>query len=402
MKSMVKILVVTIVIGFFGCRTSNNDDGDGSVTESLVNGNKMFTGSFKDIKSDIRTIPLSSLVENCELLKLDRSTDDAFFKLNWTTVTDNYIGVAQWRGYPYLLFDRSGKFLNKVGSIGQGPGEYSKTIHSDLIDEKNGLIYLAFFQSDRIFVYDLSGKFKKYFVVPFELNKPKIFLSDSILTAIHMNHFKQEQRPVALQFDVNNGALIKELAPLEHLIINDFYTTSFSNRNISGIFDFFQTKFLPIPETDTLYHFDVKKCILKPFFTMGRNPVEKTWFIYYQLNKDLVFTSIEYMDPELGYHVRKALIATDLKNKTSSYIRVVNDYYGNMTVPFNYDLFSNGYFVWNLQPEELMEEIEKRLAESDCTENDKQALLKTLSTLKENENNVIFIGKLKNETQKLW
>ena len=80
MKSIVKILVVALVFSVYGCGTSKKDDGDGSVTEELVNGNKMFSGSFKDLKSDVKTIPLSSLVEDCELLQLDGSTDDAFFK----------------------------------------------------------------------------------------------------------------------------------------------------------------------------------------------------------------------------------------------------------------------------------------------------------------------------------
>jgi hypothetical protein len=59
--------------------------------------------------------------------------------------------------------------------------------------------------------------------------------------------------------------------------------------------------------------------------------------------------------------------------------------------------------VYNTQPEQLMEKIERRLSESSCTEKDKQILLKTLSTLKEGANNVVFIGKLKNEVKtKLW
>jgi len=50
-----------------------------------------------------------------------------------------------------------------------------------------------------------------------------------------------------------------------------------------------------------------------------------------------------------------------------------------------------------------MEDIENRLAERSCTEQDRQILNQTLSTLKENANNVVFIGKLKSEVKsKLW
>ena len=97
------------------------------------------------------------------------------------------------------------------------------------------------------------------------------------------------------------------------------------------------------------------------------------------------------------------LHATDLKDKTSSNINVVNDYYGNMPAPMSIVHLRDGYWVHNIQPEQLMDDIEKRLAESNCTENDRQILKKTLATLKEGANNVVFIGKLKQEIKtKLW
>jgi hypothetical protein len=50
-----------------------------------------------------------------------------------------------------------------------------------------------------------------------------------------------------------------------------------------------------------------------------------------------------------------------------------------------------------------MDDIHKTLGESSCTDKDRQALGKLLSSLEENTNNVIFIGKLKSEVkEKLW
>ena len=50
-----------------------------------------------------------------------------------------------------------------------------------------------------------------------------------------------------------------------------------------------------------------------------------------------------------------------------------------------------------------MENIEKRLNQKGLTEKDKQILNKTLSELSENTNNVVFIGKLKDDIKtKLW
>ena len=376
MKFKVKIFFAAIL---FVCM-SVSAQGDGTLSEITVEGSKMIVCSLNKLKSNTVTIPLSSLVEDCVLVQLETITE-AYFKPWFTTVTDKYIGVRQQGGNPYKLFDRSGKFLCNIGSIGRGPGEYSIALYDDVIDEKNGLIYLASMNGDKIFVYNMSGKFMKNIVAPHQLKKPKMFLKDNILTVVHMAF--RGDKAIAIQFDVNTGQILKELAPPAHLLVQNFDGEIFNTRNTTAIFDFYHTS------SDTLYHFDVKNNKIQPLYTMTYTSSEKPWKQYFQLNKDLFFTNVS----------GKGLVATDLKNKASSYIKVVNDYYGNLPAPTYIMQLRNGYWVYNIQPEELMEVIEKRLTESSCTEKDKQVLRKMNSTLKEGENNLVFIGKLKSGVQ---
>ena len=376
MNSKVKILFAALV---FVC-LSIHAQGDGTLSEVTVKGSKVTVCSLNRLKSNTVTVPLSSLVENCTLVQLE-TNKDAYFKPWFTTVTDKYIGVRQQGGNPYKLFDRSGKFLCDVGSIGQGPGEYSIALYDDLIDDKSGLIYLASMTGDKILVYNVSGKFVKNIIAPHKLKKPKLYLSNNILTVVHMAF--NGDKAIAIQFDVNTGKVLQELAPPTQFLVQNFDGEIFNTRNVPMIFDFLHTS------SDTLYHFDSKGNMIIPFFTMTFNSSEKPWKQYYQLNKDLLLTNV----------FGKGLVATDLKNKTSSWIKVANDYYGNMPMPAGIVQFRNCYFVHNIQPEELMSEIEKRLAVSSCTEKDKQILKKTLLTLKENDNNVVFIGKLKSEVK---
>jgi len=50
-----------------------------------------------------------------------------------------------------------------------------------------------------------------------------------------------------------------------------------------------------------------------------------------------------------------------------------------------------------------MEDIEDRLAERGLSDDDRQVLSRVLSTLEEDTNNVVFIGKLKSEVRsRLW
>ena len=66
-------------------------------------------------------------------------------------------------------------------------------------------------------------------------------------------------------------------------------------------------------------------------------------------------------------------------------------------------LARNGYWVLNVQPEDLMENIEDHLVKNGLSDVDRQALNRTLSSLKEGTNNVVLIGKLKGEVKtKLW
>jgi len=47
------------------------------------------------------------------------------------------------------------------------------------------------------------------------------------------------------------------------------------------------------------------------------------------------------------------------------------------------------------EPLQLMERIEKRLEESDCTDADKKVLKELYDSLDEDGNNIMFIGRLK-------
>ncbi|MCL2739033.1 MAG: 6-bladed beta-propeller [Bacteroidales bacterium] len=363
-----------------------------------IGGSKMAVLSLNELKPNVVKIPLSSLVENCELVQLE-TREDTYISPWYTIVTDKYIGVSEDRRAPFKLFDRSGTFLCNVGSEGRGPGEYFWSPYDAIIDDQNELVYLAFGMSTNIHVSHTLGRFVKDIVAPFRLNKAKIFLSDGILTVVHMPF--ANTRAMALQFDVNTGAVLNEVAPLEHLIVQNFDRDIINTRNVLGIFDFSSMN------SDTLYHFDVKNNMIRPAFHITYHSLEEPWMVYFQMTKDLLFTNVSFLEvvPNMigRKYVPRALVATDLKNRTSSYITVVNDYYGNIPVQVSYSTFCYGHYVLNIEPETLMADIENRLAESSCTDTDRQILNTTLSTLKEGSNNVVFIGKLKSEIKtKLW
>jgi len=371
-----KLFLLILLYGLQSCLPK----GDGSVSEVYVDKFKMCVFPLNSLKSDTAIISLSSLVEYCDFVELD-SSEEAFIKPWMTTVTEKYIGVMQ-ENASYKLFDRSGKFLCDIGAIGQGPGEYN-ILYDDFIDDKNELIYLIPFIGNKILIFSTSGEFKKEIVSPQNLVSPRIFLSDEILTVIQMPF--TAENAIAIQFDIISGQVINEFSPPSHLIVQNNNETVYNSRNIPRVFDIIHTC------SDTLYHFDLINNEMIPIFAMEYESLEDLYPRYMHLNNHLIM--IDLYD--------RGIVAIDLKNKTSSWVKMINDYYGNFDVDVFLFSFRNGYFVHNIQPEQLIDNIKQRLTESNCTEQEKLRLFETLSNLKEGTNNVIFLGKLKSEVNKI-
>ena len=347
---------------------------DGTIKESVKDGSTMIVCSYSAIKKN-ETLPLSHFINDCKLIHFE-DIDEALFKVWFTTVTDKYIGVRQQSGGAYKLFDSSGKFLCDIGSVGQGPGEYSIAIYDDLIDDKNEKVYITTLNADKILVYDTSGKFIKNINAPHRLNKPKMYLSDDgILTVVHMAF--PGNKAIVIQFD-SEGNVIKQLAPIPHLMAQNYDGEIFNTRNTSA-FEFLYTG------SDTLYHYNIKANKIEPVFTVAVKSSEKPFRQYIELN-NMYITNI--------WSENKTIL-TDMKTKNSSYIKVRNDFWGNIEVRFSVVTLRNGRYVLNLEPGELIDLIEKRVKESDCSAQDRQKLKTLQDSLDKNANNVLLVGKIK-------
>lgn len=68
-----------------------------------------------------------------------------------------------WTRILHLSFSRTGKFLNRIGSIGQGPGEYVNYL-TFLVDEDKKEVYI-FSTNNGVLVYDFEGGFKSKFQI---------------------------------------------------------------------------------------------------------------------------------------------------------------------------------------------------------------------------------------------
>lgn len=376
-KHTLATTVFLAAISLAACTSSTKSDGTITVVEH--NGTELTLCNFSKVKDTI-DIPLSEWVEDCQIVRFE-NVDTAFFKFWWSAITDHYIGIRQ-EGGVFKLFDHQGKFLHDIGAMGQGPGEYPGSLYSEIIDEKNKCIYLApFFGSDKLLKYNMDGTFASDIALGEILNKPKLALNpDGSLSLVHLCFQGRNEMMAA---HIAKDGTVTVYKPTQEQMVNPldkngnfvgFNNEIWSFNNVEGL------KFMPMP-TDTLYNYNSEKNQLEARFALSNPPGKGTFMIFNELS-----------DKFLATIWGTGTIAADMKKQQSHYIRLKNDFFGGMNTSLN---FTNGWFFAMYEPMVLMENIEKRLAETNCTDKDKEILNKLMESLNENDNNVMFMGKLK-------
>ena len=361
-----------------------------------VNGEPLTVCQY-DLLTDTVDIPLSDLVEELQFVKLDKR-EEALVGYGAIRFSDNYILTLASRNVPCKLFRKDGTYINKVGSIGQGPGEY-KNIYDAQIDEESGRIYLLPWSTNRIMVYDLQGKLERH--IP--LNKkyanmvaPKVtFHVDAKKKRISVVALPFPNLPVVAWVQDMEGNYIHEL-PAPHLrIAFDFSNEVEAPKTTEGDLSFHISTFFE-PRQDTLYHLNAEKGKLSPCFTIdfGSRKIGPHHFYelpnhYYGYVSDIKQTNENLFD----YDNIRYFIVEKATGK-GNYCRVYDDYlYDRKT---SWISGADGYYYRHIEPVVLMEEIEEALAKHpEWSEERRTKLEKLKETIDEDDNNYIFYGKLK-------
>ena len=105
--------------------------------------------------AEITELPLSKIADKVESIELE-VTDNSLIRnqrIVRVLYTKEYIIVGETG--TVMLFDKTGKFIRKIGSTGQGPGEYT-SIYDLTVDDKNELLFL-YSMGGKIICYDFEG-----------------------------------------------------------------------------------------------------------------------------------------------------------------------------------------------------------------------------------------------------
>ena len=369
------------------------------VAQSVEVGGEKITVCELNLLKDTIDLPLNYWVDDFETVKLD-GTDEALVGQGPVCVSDNYILVGRANNVPCKLFRRDGSFVGKVGNIGQGPGEYTM-IYDMQIDEQVGCVYLLPWNAKSIFVYDMKGQYlkdiplnKKYekMIVP----KGK-FKVDAARNRVAVMLLPFDYLPVVAWVQDMEGNFINEV-PMNHSKVKpDFSNEVVSTKAASDALDVFLCTFWELRK-DTLYHLNIEDGKLHPKFTMNFGQRKITIHDYHEFPRHYVgaLTNPVQVGDRTYQTEGEAFFMVDKVSKKGTFFRVGNDFLDNEPIKYMPFHCSNGYFTQNIEPAVLIERLEKGLKNNpdEARRKKMEALMKTID---EDDNNYIFIGKLKTE-----
>ena len=149
---------------------------------------------------------------------------------------------------------------------------------------------------------------------------------------------------------------------------------------------------------DTLYHLGMEDGKLHPKFTIDFGGREITRHNYLEFPEHYAgslavieqVSEVSYMvNTTCAYLVEKA-------SGKGAFFRTANDYLDNEAINIISKNCNNGYYTLNIEPSALMEKLEKGLKDN-LDEERRKKIETLLASIDEDDNNYIFIGKLKKE-----
>jgi len=358
--------------------------------------NNVLVAKYASINSDTLAFPLSALVEDIRVVKLDPSDQAIVGRASaWIAVSENYIISHE---YPVAskLFDKDGRYIGNIGAIGRGPGEYF-AIYDEHIDEVNGKIYLMPFMATKILVYDLQGKALDPIPLYTEAPKAIFRVHPNNTVTIAKLPFQGDSRNVVWTQDFSGKIL--SFKSIDFLSLRaDFSNEVISTKIKNGDnLDFCISTFWG--QKDTVYHYNTKNNTLKPQFTMDFGasvPIHS----YFELPHYYLTTAASPVATPRGHTAgNRQYIMIDKVSYKGAFCNLQNDFLGNIPVFPSSEAthaFKDGYYVQTIDPILLQEYLEAALrAQKDLPPEVAERVQQLMHSISEDDNNYVIYGKLK-------
>ena len=378
LKSLFIIYIYCILL--YSCKGTHNQP----LAASLIDRDTIYTCDLSEISTKERSLKLSELIDSFQIVYFENS-DKALFKFWKAYITEHYIGILQDGMLPFKLFDHKGGFKCNVGSVGQGPGEYTM-LYSSTIHEKDSSIWLIPFNGNCLLKYDLNGNCKVS-IKTRKMHKPVIrYEKDGTLTATNL-YFKDI--PGFLYLRLFREDSLRYMDEEKEYAFNAYDKEG----NFSGfnheIWFYNNTEHFTYMTTlsNQLYKYDIAAEQTRSRLSIISRPNDNAYMILDELPSSFLIKIYSFDAKE-----RKMIIANKFTQE-AYYAKIQNDFMGNL--PVTDFAPRDGWYYEMFEPIELIDLIETHLSDKALQMEDKKKLEMLLSSIDEEANNILFMGKLK-------
>lgn len=383
---------MALTLGGWACTknpTISLDDCDIVATRKIVGSDTVIVCEQELVKQYV-TIPLSHLVEDWKLVKLENGQAEAMVIPYQLYPSENYLFVIPSSGERGILaFDTQGNYIQKIGKEGKGFEDFQPGPYQIQIDETNDYIYVRDLNPERILKFRISdGAYLGH--VPLSINRcSEIWIKDSLMIVTRGPHHQIDEigKFPLLWLQNMKGEKLQEVSSVGwgHRLAFLYYLWE-RNGNIT-----FCTS-----NADTLYHYNLQENRLIPRFTMKRSeechhPSLEDVSDYY------LFMSAESVPNDFGHwYLPQKRIIVDKKTLKGAYVDIVLDGYGDISITDKWFYLNGSYLMMNLQPMEVAAICKAALdKKEDMTLEEEKRVRKLLSGIKEDDNSFVLFGKIK-------
>jgi len=207
-----------------------------------------------DIDLDKNTLPFDSLMDFVSFVKLETTEDNLIGGISQILFVNNKIIVVDFDvSKTITVYDESGKYLNNIGKLGQGPEEYAYLGHVILTPDKSTVVVVDM-GSGNLKYFGLEGNFIKSVKFPFWFSRCE-FINDNIIAG-HYSGGNMVQK--------NNVSYKPQLVitDLKGNILSSgfqsFYSKNFASTTFMPLLKFDNEVIYCPPFSDTIYHVSEK------------------------------------------------------------------------------------------------------------------------------------------------
>ena len=115
--------------------------------------------SIEILPNNATSILIEEHISHIEIIPLETTTTSLLRGVKTVKFVDNFIFIEDTGGSGVYAFDRTGKFISKIGSRGEGPESYI-SIATFFVDEKNRYVVLIDNMREAFIKHDFYGNFQ--------------------------------------------------------------------------------------------------------------------------------------------------------------------------------------------------------------------------------------------------